>query len=51
MDKELRTEAGRSIDHLIARGFVDEANIVGRVANELLYTMEDSGDASPRGRS
>jgi hypothetical protein len=44
MNKGLRTEARRSIDHLVARGYIDEAKIVGRVANELLYTMEESGD-------
>ena len=47
MNKEQHAEARRSVDHLIARGFIDEINIVDRAANELLFSMEDSGDEEP----
>ena len=47
MNKEQRAEARRSVDHLIARGFIDEPKIVDRVANELLYFIVDSGDEEP----
>jgi len=47
MNKEQRAEARRSVDHLIARGFIDEANIVARVTAELECTMDGSGDEGP----
>lgn len=47
MNRELRAEARRSIDHLIARGFINEANIVARVSGQLEYAMDGSGDEEP----
>lgn len=32
MNTEQHAEARRSVDHLIARGFIDEPNIVDRIA-------------------
>jgi hypothetical protein len=44
MNKEQHAEARRSVDHLIARGFIDEPNIVDQVAHQLLFSMEDLAD-------
>jgi hypothetical protein len=44
MNKEQHAEARRSVDHLIARGFIDEPNIVERVAEQLLFSEEGIGD-------
>jgi hypothetical protein len=47
MNKELRAEARRSIDHLIARGFINEANIIARVTGQLEYAMDGNTDEEP----
>jgi hypothetical protein len=47
MNKEQRAGARRLVDRLIARGFIDEVNIVARATGELEYTMDGSGDEYP----
>jgi hypothetical protein len=44
MNKEQRAGARRLVDRLIARGFIDEVNIVARATGELEYAMDGSGD-------
>ena len=44
MNKEQRAEARRSVDYLIARGFINEATIEACAVEDVLFAMGEGGD-------